>query len=53
MVIPTNKPVTRKDMDDLVHKTMREKFNAVVEEIVELTKAGKTRPRWYNFGRNF
>ncbi len=41
VVIPTNKPVTRKDMDDLVHKTMREKFNAVVEEIVNLTKEGR------------
>ncbi|MBY0433649.1 MAG: preprotein translocase subunit SecA [Cyclobacteriaceae bacterium] len=41
VVIPTNKPVTRKDMDDLVHKTMREKFNAVVEEIVSLTKEGR------------
>ncbi len=41
VVIPTNKPVTRVDMDDLVHKTMREKFNAVVEEIVSLTKEGR------------
>lgn len=41
VVIPTNRPVTRKDMDDLVHKTMREKFNAVVEEIVALTKEGR------------
>lgn len=41
VVIPTNKPVTRKDMDDLVHKTMREKFNAVVEEIVSLSNAGR------------
>jgi preprotein translocase subunit SecA len=41
VVIPTNKPVTRKDFDDLVHKTMREKFNAVVEEIVDLTKMGR------------
>lgn len=41
VVIPTNKPVIRKDMDDLVHKTMREKFNAVVEEIVTLTKDGR------------
>ena len=41
VVIPTNKPVTRKDMDDLVHKTMREKFNAVVEEIISLTKEGR------------
>jgi preprotein translocase subunit SecA len=41
VVIPTNRPVTRKDMDDLVHKTIREKFNAVVEEIVTLTKEGR------------
>lgn len=41
VVIPTNKPATRKDQDDLVFKTMREKFNAVVEEIVKLTAAGR------------
>ena len=41
VVIPTNKPVTRVDNDDLVHKTIREKFNAVVEEIVSLTKEGR------------
>jgi preprotein translocase subunit SecA len=41
VVIPTNKPVTRKDMDDLVYKTIREKFNSVVDEIVELTQAGR------------
>ncbi len=41
VVIPTNKPVTRQDMDDLVHKTIREKFNAVVEEIVILTAEGR------------
>jgi preprotein translocase subunit SecA len=41
VVIPTNKPTTRKDQDDLVFKTTREKFNAVVEEIVKLTAAGR------------
>lgn len=41
VVIPTNRQVTRKDMDDLVHKTIREKFNAVVEEIVTLTNEGR------------
>src|SRR5882762_10214745 len=41
VAIPTNKPVTRKDVDDLVFKTMREKFNAVVEEIVALSTAGR------------
>ncbi|HEY6160687.1 MAG TPA: DEAD/DEAH box helicase, partial [Bacteroidia bacterium] len=41
VVIPTNRPITRKDSDDLVYKTMREKFNAVVEEIVKLTQQGR------------
>jgi preprotein translocase subunit SecA len=41
VVIPTNKPTTRKDKDDLVFKTIREKFNAVVDEIVKLTEAGR------------
>jgi preprotein translocase subunit SecA len=41
VVIPTNKPATRKDQEDLVFKTMREKFNAVVDEIVKLTTAGR------------
>ncbi len=41
VVIPTNVPVTRADMEDKVFKTTREKFNAVVDEIVELTKAGR------------
>ena len=34
IVIPTNKPVIRKDLDDAVYKTKKEKFRAVVEEIV-------------------
>ncbi|MFM9075940.1 MAG: preprotein translocase subunit SecA, partial [Bacteroidota bacterium] len=41
VVIPTNKPAIRKDMDDLVYKTMREKFNAVVDDIVTLTGEGR------------
>jgi preprotein translocase subunit SecA len=41
VVIPTNKPITRKDGDDLVYKTIREKFTAVIEEIVQLTKEGR------------
>ena len=40
-VIPTNRPIQRKDMDDLVFKTAREKYNAVIEEIDRLTKAGR------------
>ena len=37
VVIPTNKPIVRDDAEDKVYKTVREKFNAVVDEIVELT----------------
>ena len=42
VVIPTNQPVIRKDMEDLVYKTKREKYNAVIDEIVKLT--GENRP---------
>lgn len=41
VTIPTNKAMIRQDKDDLVYKTMREKFNAVVEEIVRLTQEGR------------
>jgi len=41
VVIPTNRPVIREDRNDLVFKTMREKFNSVVDEIVELSEAGR------------
>ena len=41
VVIPTNRPNVRKDNDDLVYKTIREKFNAVVDEIVDLTSQGR------------
>ncbi len=35
VVIPTNKPITRKDLDDKVYKTKREKYNAVIDDIEE------------------
>ncbi|SHM31504.1 preprotein translocase subunit SecA [Cyclobacterium lianum] len=41
IVIPTNKPIQRKDREDKVYKTVREKFNAVVDEINELTDANR------------
>ncbi|MBP7170451.1 MAG: preprotein translocase subunit SecA [Bacteroidales bacterium] len=41
VVIPTNKPVVRKDMEDLVYKTKREKYNAVIDEIVRLRDANR------------
>jgi preprotein translocase subunit SecA len=39
--IPTNKPIQRNDKDDLVYKTNREKYNAVVEDIDTLSKEGR------------
>jgi len=36
VVIPTNKPIVRKDMDDLVYKTRREKYAAIIAKIMEL-----------------
>ncbi|MEQ9405335.1 MAG: preprotein translocase subunit SecA [Cyclobacteriaceae bacterium] len=41
VVIPTNRPIQRKDEHDKVYKTIREKFSAVAEEVVELTKQGR------------
>jgi preprotein translocase subunit SecA len=41
VVIPTNKPMVRKDFPDAIYKTRREKFNAVLDEIVELYKSGQ------------
>ena len=39
--IPTNRPVIRKDMDDRVYKTAREKYNAVIEEIIAMREIGR------------
>jgi preprotein translocase subunit SecA len=39
--IPTNTPTSRSDMQDLVYRTVREKYNAVADEIVKLTQAGR------------
>lgn len=39
--IPTNKPMIRKDKEDYIYKTTREKFNAVIEDVTELSKAGR------------
>ena len=41
MVIPTNKTVIRDDRDDLVYKTEREKYNAVIAEIERLVAEGR------------
>ena len=39
--IPTNRPIARKDMDDRVYKTAREKYNAVIDEIVKMRESGR------------
>ena len=41
VVIPTNRPIARKDMNDRIYKTKREKYNAVIEEVDKLVKAGR------------
>ncbi len=41
LVIPTNKPVIRKDYPDLVYKTKKEKFDAAIKEIEQLHKQGR------------
>lgn len=41
VVIPTNRPIIRDDREDLVYKTKREKYSAVIDEIVDLVKAGR------------
>lgn len=39
--IPTNRPISRKDHNDLIYRTMREKFNAVIEDVTQLSEAGR------------
>ena len=39
--IPTNRPMARKDKDDLIYRTVREKFNAVIEDVVQLSNSGR------------
>ena len=41
VVIPTNRPIARQDMNDMIYKTKREKFNAVIAEIKRLTEEGR------------
>jgi preprotein translocase subunit SecA len=41
VVIPTNRPIARKDEQDFVYKTAREKYNAVIDEVEKLRNAGR------------
>jgi len=40
-VVPTNKPIIRDDREDLIYKTKREKYNAVIDEILKLQQEGR------------
>ena len=39
--IPTNRPIARKDREDLIYKTKREKYNAVIDQVTALSQAGR------------
>ncbi|HWR94137.1 MAG TPA: preprotein translocase subunit SecA, partial [Flavobacterium sp.] len=39
--IPTNRPMARKDKEDLIYRSVREKFNAVIDDVTELSNAGR------------
>jgi len=39
--IPTNRPIVRDDKEDLVYKTKREKYNAVIDDVTQLSEAGR------------
>jgi preprotein translocase subunit SecA len=39
--IPTNRPIARDDREDLVYKTKREKYNAVIDEVTDLSQSGR------------
>ncbi|AUP78192.1 preprotein translocase subunit SecA [Flavivirga eckloniae] len=39
--IPTNRPIARDDREDLVYKTKREKYNAVIDEVTQMAQAGR------------
>ena len=41
VVIPTNRPIARIDMDDMIYKTKREKYKAVIDEVERLIGLGR------------
>lgn len=41
VVVPTNKPIVRDDREDLVYKTKREKYNAVIDEVIKYREQGR------------
>ena len=51
LVIPTNRPVARKDANDSVYKTKREKYSAVIKEIKDIHAKGRPDPGGHDFRR--
>jgi len=41
VVVPTNRNISRKDDNDIIYKTKREKYNAVIDDVIKLTEAGR------------
>ncbi len=41
MEIPTNRPIARDDINDLIYKTKREKYNAIIDEVTKLSQSGR------------
>ncbi|MFN0202902.1 MAG: preprotein translocase subunit SecA [Bacteroidia bacterium] len=41
VVIPTNRPIQRKDLDDMIYKTKRAKYNAIIQEVVQMRESGR------------
>ncbi|OYU83048.1 MAG: preprotein translocase subunit SecA [Flavobacterium sp. BFFFF2] len=39
--IPTNRPMARKDKEDMIYRSVREKFNAIIEDVVQLSESGR------------
>ena len=39
--IPTNRPIARKDKEDYIYRTVREKYNAVIDDVVKLSQSGR------------
>ena len=52
VVIPTNRPIARNDMNDRIYKTKREKYNAVIEEISALDGSRTPGTGRYDFRRD-
>ena len=51
VAIPTHRPMVRDDLPDLVYKNEASKFNALIDEIEEMTEAGRPGPRRHGVGR--